>query len=78
MYPTIKRTVTKSSYFLGLSLGQSLFTMGDKLLSFSGVETLTAAASSTSLSLEQLEDSPLDIIILPAIYAVELSAWEVF
>ena len=74
MYPTIKRTVTKSSYFLGLSLGQSLFTMGDKLLSFSGVETLTAAASSTSLSLEQLEDSPLDIIILPAIHAVELSA----
>ena len=29
VYPTIKHRVTKSSYFLGLSLGLSLFTMGD-------------------------------------------------
>ena len=56
VYPTIKHTVTKSSYFLGLSL----FTMGGGLLTFSGVETLTGAASSTSLSLGQ-EDSLLDI-----------------
>ena len=60
VYPTIKHTVTKSSYFLGLSLGLSLFAMGDGLLSFSGHETLTGAASSTSLSLGQ-EDSLLDI-----------------
>ena len=52
VYPIVKHTVTKSSYFIGLSLGLSLFTMGDVLLSFSGVETLTgAAASSTSFSL---------------------------
>ena len=60
VYRTIKHTVTKSSYVLGLSLGLSLFTMGDGLLSFSVVETLTGAASSTSLSLKQ-EDSLLDI-----------------
>ena len=41
VYPTIKHTVTKSSYFLGLSIGLSLFTMGDGLLSFSGVVMLT-------------------------------------
>ena len=57
VYPTIKHTVTKSRYFLGLSL----FTMGGGLLSFSGVETLTGTASSTSLSLGQ-EDSLLDIL----------------
>ena len=57
VYPTIKHTVTKSSYFLGLSL----FIMGDGLLSFSGVGMLTgAAASSTSLSLGQ-EYSLVDI-----------------
>ena len=60
VYPTIKHTVTKSSYFLGLKVGVSLFTMGDGLLSIPGVETLTGAASCTSLSLGQ-EDSLLDI-----------------
>ena len=45
--------------------------MGDGLLRFSGVETLTGAASSTSLSLEQ-ENSLLDIF--SHIHAVELSA----
>ena len=57
VYPTIKHWVTKSSYFLGLSV----FTMGDELLSSSGVETWTgAAALSTLFSLGQ-EDSLLHI-----------------
>ena len=61
VYPTIKHTITKSSYFLCLSL----FTMGDGLLRSSGVATLTgAAASSNSFSLGQ-EDSLLHGHILP-------------
>ena len=53
--------VTKSNYFLGLSLGLSLLTMGDGVFSSSDVAMLTgAAASSTSFSLGKY-DSLLDI-----------------
>ena len=54
VYPTIKHRVTESSYFLGLSLGLSLFTMGDGLLSSSGVETQTGAAALSTSSLGPL------------------------
>ena len=85
MYPIVKHTVTKSSYFLGLSLGLSLFTMGDGLLNFSGVETLTGAASSTSFSLGQ-EDSLLDIfshvcrgaLSLRSVLGTQAVSWEFF
>ena len=53
---------TYSYYFLGLSLGLSLLTMGDGLFSSSGVVMLTgAAASSTSFSLGQDDSLWLEI-----------------
>ena len=65
---------TYSYYFLGLSPGLSLLTMGDRLFSSSGVVMLTgAAASSTSFSLGQ-DDSLLDIFS----HALVLSTWQVF